>query len=528
MDGGAAASLLSDAPSIQTEGDGTKASDETTPPYSFRYECHYFFAKGVPLGLSAFLEWGFPPLFAMIMAGQTQNSQKLQEALGYARVFYNITTLMTLLSFSSYFFAVVPGCLGAGRRDRLPNYLFRSVTLVSAMLLPLAVLNAYAGEFYAAVGVTQEIADSVGTYCKWMIIASFLLMIEVHVEYSFVCLGYARCAAFNSLLTGCGVDMLTSYVFIYHLNLGTLGAALTQIAVKASRLFVWFCLALYYGVWRDLLVTQTREKLISLGETKVFLGQAVPQLLSFFTSWLVFELQIIALAHIPRVPHAAVSAGAIWVNLESMIAAVQKGWLDVTGMRTLALLGRQDRGASSSFVIFCVLGSLLVALSNIPMLLGSSAITRVLSNDPDVRHWLNQIFWVLAIHQQTRLPGINATQLFVPLGKGSLSIWLNIFAFYVIATPICAVIALTDLVTVDVQPKLVMAVALSAIAQLVQALMGGLYLCRADWAALGKIISSRANNDITPSEESRSSAAVTEGEGVAPLQAAALEPQPGE
>ena len=82
--------------------------------------------------------------------------------------------------------------------------------------------------------------------------------------------------------------------------------------------------------------------------------------------------------------------------------------------------------------------------------------------------------------------------------------------------------------TVDVQPKLVMAVALSAIAQLVQALMGGLYLCRADWAALGKIISSRANNDITPSEESRSPAAVTEGEGVAPLQAAALEPQPGE
>ena len=183
-------------------------------------------------------------------------------------------------------------------------------------------------------------------------------------------------------------------------------------------------------MWRDLLVTQTREKLISLGETKVFLGQAVPQLLSFFTSWLVFELQIIALAHIPRVPHAAVSAGAIWVNLESMIAAVQKGWLDVTGMRTLALLGRQDRGASSSFVIFCVLGSLLVALSNIPMLLGSSAITRVLSNDPDVRHWLNQIFWVLAIHQQTRLPGINATQLFVPLGKGSLSMAQYICVLY--------------------------------------------------------------------------------------------------
>ena len=34
-----------------------------------------------------------------------------------------------------------------------------------------------------------------------------------------------------------------------------------------------------------------------------------------------------------------------------------------------------------------------------------------------------------------------------PLGKGSLSIWLNVFAFYVVATPICAVIALTELLS---------------------------------------------------------------------------------
>ena len=52
--------------------------------------------------------------FTMIMAGQMPDSENLQAALGYGRVFYNVTIFMVLAGLCSYFGNVMPGCIGAG------------------------------------------------------------------------------------------------------------------------------------------------------------------------------------------------------------------------------------------------------------------------------------------------------------------------------------------------------------------------------------------------------------------------------
>ena len=52
----------------------------------------------------------------MIMAGRTRDSANLQTALGYGRVFFNITMLMMIGGLCSYFTNVMPGCIGAGAR----------------------------------------------------------------------------------------------------------------------------------------------------------------------------------------------------------------------------------------------------------------------------------------------------------------------------------------------------------------------------------------------------------------------------
>ena len=112
------------------------------------------------------------------------------------------------------------------------------------------------------------------------------------MEIAFVNLGFARCSTFNSLLTGVGVDCVCAYLFILRWGLGCAGAAYVQIAVKAARLAVWALLAVWYRVWRPLLVTSTRERLVSRAELWIYWQQAGPQLASFFTSWFVFELQV--------------------------------------------------------------------------------------------------------------------------------------------------------------------------------------------------------------------------------------------
>ena len=104
-----------------------------------------------PVGTYSLSSYRILPLASSSASARTRTSP----VVGQEKTIGPGAILPSLTRSSSYFFAVVPGCLGAGRKDRLPNYFFRSIVLVSIMLVPLAVLNAFAGAFYAAVGVAQ-------------------------------------------------------------------------------------------------------------------------------------------------------------------------------------------------------------------------------------------------------------------------------------------------------------------------------------------------------------------------------------
>ena len=543
-------------------GNGDDADEE--PPYSPRTELAFFFRKGIPLGLSAVLEWGVPPVFSMFMMGQqtggSETSADLQAALGYGRVFYNCSMLMILIGFCAYFQTVLPGCIGAGRKDRIPTYLYRSLAFSFLFMAPMFVLQFFAGDIFHAVGIEKGITDQVNVYCQLMTITGALLIVEVHLECLFINLGYVRCAALNSLLTGLGVDIVCTWFFIRIWSWGMLGAALVQIVVRCSRIFLWMVFVAVFRLHRVMFViggdrrradaavqegqqggrgqqqaSGRREEeeeeeevdnddiaadddsqahgrgpsatpsspsaaivadpIFSVAELKIFLSLNLNQIANFLSGWFVFELQIVAMAHIADIPKAAVAAGAIWIQLESCIAAVQNGWITATNMRTLNLLGKMDRGAPKAFAMLCGLSALVVAVTNVPLLVGGDAIASVVSNDTDVQYWFRQIVWILVIHSQTRISCINAMAIFVPIGQGKRQLVANIVAFYLIGAPIGGVLALTDLGTTSVAAKMGWCVAISTIAQTLLALYGFIFLARLDWAKTSKVINERANTD---------------------------------
>jgi len=474
----------------------TEDSEDDVPPYSFRNEVRFFFGKGIPLCLSAFLEWGAPPWFAMIMAGHTQNSESLQSALGYGRVFFNCTSLMILIGGCNYFTTVIPGCIGAGRKDRIPHYLRRSLLLVTMMMSPFFVLQLFAGPILEKCGVPSHITVEVAVYCRLMIVTALLLILEIHLENIFINLGYARCATFNSFVTGVGIDVICTYFFIYKLGMGMTGAGYAQIVVKASRNIVWFSLMLYYGNFSTIFIPTRREVLLNAEELAIFLKMAVPSILGNFSGWLIFELQIMAIANIHGISTSALAAGAIWIQTETTLAAVQQGWIEITMMRTLKLLGMRDPGAWKSYTILCLLSELLVALCNIPLLLWGERLSAVVSNDSDVQGWFSKIVWVIVMHSQLRIGAANSSVLLVPMGKAVLRVGCNIVCYYFIATPITAVVSLTDLVTNSVILKLTICLATTSVASLLISVFEFGYLALLDWNRVAKIINDRANNDM--------------------------------
>ena len=123
-----AGALLPEEPSELEPASGADDASAARP-YSLRNEVRFFFGQGVPLCASAVLEWGAPPLITMFFAGATPQSAHLQSALGYGRVFFNVSLLMVSIGMLQYLYAVVPGCIGAGRKDRIPHYFRRAVLL---------------------------------------------------------------------------------------------------------------------------------------------------------------------------------------------------------------------------------------------------------------------------------------------------------------------------------------------------------------------------------------------------------------
>jgi Na+-driven multidrug efflux pump len=228
--------LLPEEPPAELEPASGADDAEAALPYSLRNEVRFFFGQGVPLCLSALLEWGAPPLITMFFAGATPQSAHLQSALGYGRVFFNVSMLMVLLGMNSYIWNVLPGCIGAARKDRIPHYFRRAVVLSTLGSLPCFALQFASEPIMLAVGVEPSVAADVGAYTRLMAGGAWLLLLECHVEAVFITSGYARCASFNSLLTGLGVDVLCNYVFLYRWRWGVRGAALAWSAVRPSPL----------------------------------------------------------------------------------------------------------------------------------------------------------------------------------------------------------------------------------------------------------------------------------------------------
>ena len=327
----------------------TAESQPTEPPYSVRNELRFFITQGLPLCVASILTSGVPAMANMIIAGHTSQSASLQASLGYARTYYIIVAAMPLGSLTSYFGAVLPGCIGAQRHDRIARYFWRSMLFTSCAMVPSLVLQCFATPILAELGVPGPNAAQVGIYCRLMLATSALAILATHLQVLLTNLGFVRWSALNALVSGLGVDVGLTLLLVLHLDLGVRGAALAQMGVQAAQAALWLGAATCHGVLRALLVppagSEASDPLCALGELRTYLGQALPEQASALADWGVFELQLLLATNIRGLPRPALAAGAIWITAEGALASVQSGWIAVSRMRTLKLLGRRDPGA---------------------------------------------------------------------------------------------------------------------------------------------------------------------------------------
>lgn len=473
-------------------------------PYSVGNEVRFFLKMGIPLTLSALLNWGLPSLVGMVFAGHTEDSAHLQAAVGYGRVWFNCTTMVPTVSFIQYLYTMLPSCIGAKRKDRIGSYMKRSLLMTFLCMIPIYALQFVSGPILQALGIPADIAAEVHTYNLIMIVTNWFQICNMHMEALVTNLEYAKSTTVVSFLGG-GLQVLCSYTFIYRLGWGMVGNAIGGILVEFGRSTVFITLILAFGLLRKLRRAEgtvisegadsAPEPLVSWKDFLEFLSLTGPQFLSNLGGWVVFEFQMLALANIRGISKDALAAGAAWVQLEGTLAASQQGWLASCSIRSVRLLGKGDPGAAKAFTLFQVMASTVVGVSNVFLFIFREEICRMMSEDAAVQGWLEQIFWVLIIHTQTRICSCSSVCLFIPAGRGKFQIFWTFASFYFVASPIAGIVALTDLVTNSMAPKMLACVGLTSIAQTMQLVVFYIALCGMDWQEASAIVNGRVNDD---------------------------------
>lgn len=476
--------------------------DTGETPYSLSNDLRYFFRKGIPLGLSAMLNWGLPSLVGMVFAGHAHDSAHLQAAVGYGRVWYNVTAIVPLVSMISYAGTMIPSCIGAKRSDRVLEYLRKSLMLSLLFMIPVYILQLVSGPILVALGIPHDISVEVAHYNRIMIITNLLSICGMHMECLVVNLGYAKVSTVVALCSG-GLQVLSSYTFLYRLEWGMPGNAIGGIMVELGRCVIFLTVIFIFGLWKKrprtdgvvVIPHEEPEPVLAWKDLQEFLSFCGPQFLSNLAGWVVFEFQMLALANIKDISPTDLAAGAAWVQLETALAAAQQGWIQCVSMRTVQLLGQGDVGAPRSYALFSALSLSIVAISNVFLFIYREDLCAMVSNDPDVQQALSKIFWVLFIHTQTRICSIISVVLLIPLGRGRFQILWTFASFYLIASPFAGYVAMTDHVTESTGTKMLACVGLTSIAQIAQLFVFFFYLMRMDWLEASNIISARVNSD---------------------------------
>jgi hypothetical protein len=207
-------------------------------------------------------------------------------------------------------------------------------------MLPLLILQLFGSAITRKFGVDAGVADEVGVYLRWMLPQTILNILLCHLSTCFVNMGYERSTSVIALVSGMGVDIACTYLFISVLEYGTFGAALVQFCVRATALLMYLAFIAWHGVSQTMLgVSLTwprfcrkgqnnqmealllselgtgetehdeKEDILSRPEVRLFFSLGAPQLASFFSGWLVYEIQIILLGKIPGVEPEALAAG---------------------------------------------------------------------------------------------------------------------------------------------------------------------------------------------------------------------------
>uniref|UniRef100_A0ACD5W797 Uncharacterized protein n=1 Tax=Avena sativa TaxID=4498 RepID=A0ACD5W797_AVESA len=321
---------------------------------------------------------------------------------------------------------------GANKFEMLGIYMQRSVVLLMATAVPLALIYIYSGSILILLGESHEIARAASIFVYGLIPQIFAYAVNFPIQKFMQAQSIMAPSAYISAAT-LALHVVLSYLVVYKFGLGILGASLT---LSVS----WWIIVVAQMVY---IATSSRCRLTWNG----FSMQAFSGLPQFFKlsiasavmlcleTWY-FQI-LVLIAGLLKDPEMALASLSVCMTISGWVIMISFGFNAAASVRVSNELGAGNaKSAAFSVVVVTTLSFVLAVAISVVILLCRDYISYIYADGEDVAAAVSKLTPLLAI--TLILNGVQPVLSGVAVGCGwqAFVAYVNVGCYYVVGIPL--------------------------------------------------------------------------------------------
>ncbi|MCO5546960.1 hypothetical protein L7F22_000399 [Adiantum nelumboides] len=377
-------------------------------------------------------------LLQMISAtfvGHTSSIELSGASLTYS--FCTVTGYSVLMGMSGALETLCGQAFGAGEYGKVGLYLHRSIFVLNAVAVPVAISWLYIEQIYLAFGQDAQLASKAGAY------GIFLIPTLFAVSFSYPLVKFLQAQSLVVPVLACFVTTLICHVpicwvLVFRSSLGYKGAALAN---SISSWLNTLLLSLYVGFSPTCALSRVPISRETLQDVTGLLKVAVPAASMLCLEWWSYEVLVVISGFLSN-PKLQAGIVAICVNSETLLYAIPGGMAAAVSTRVSNELGAGNHEAAHGAARVARVLALMEAGIVITFLfLARKVWGQIYSNDKVVIDAVASFVPYFAT--SSALDALQSVLSGIVRGAGRMRIgaYINLASFYVVGLPIGCLLA---------------------------------------------------------------------------------------
>lgn len=350
-------------------------------------------------------------------------------AISLATMTANITCYAPFQGLATSLDTLCSQAYGSGHKHLVGLQVQRMAYFLASLLIPVAVLWAFAGEILEHLVPEPESARLAGLYLK-IAIAGVPGFICTECGKRFVNAQGLFQSTTYVLLVAAPLNIFVNWLFVWHFGWGFIGA---PIAVAFSQNLIPLLLFLYV-VFIDGSQCWGGFSKKALSNWGPMVKLALPGMVMVVAEWLAFEVLTLASGQFGT---SYLAAQSVLVTLAATTFQLPFPISIAASTRVANLIGAKLVGAAKTSAHVATVAAGLVAIFNITLLSSLRyELPKLLTEDEEVIELVAQMIPLMAIMQIFDAMAAMAHGLLRGIGKQHFGGYANLFSYYVVALPI--------------------------------------------------------------------------------------------